>query len=130
MAEIVQKPPGSDSAGRRAYRHGAPAGGCGTDADGHVTYIGRAAVHGLLLLSLSAAGCGTSAKPVTPITLATTTSTRDSGLLDALLPLFERQIGIEVQVIAVGSGQALEMGRRGDADVLLTHVPGMPSAAS
>jgi len=57
------------------------------------------------------------------LTLATTTSTRDSGLLDALIPLFESETGIKVKVIAVGSGQALEMGRRGDADILLTHAP-------
>ncbi len=55
--------------------------------------------------------------------LATTTSTRDSGLLDELLPGFEQQSGVTVQVIAVGSGQALELGRRGDADLLLTHAP-------
>ncbi|GIW78730.1 MAG: tungsten ABC transporter substrate-binding protein [Gemmatales bacterium] len=57
------------------------------------------------------------------ITLATTTSTRDSGLLDRLLPVFRRQTGIEVKVVAVGTGQAIELGRRGDADVLLTHAP-------
>jgi tungstate transport system substrate-binding protein len=57
------------------------------------------------------------------VLLATTTSTRDSGLLDSLLPLFERQTGFKVKVIAVGSGQALEMGRRGDADVVLAHAP-------
>ena len=57
------------------------------------------------------------------IILATTTSTRDAGLLDALLPVFERASGYHVQVIAVGSGQALEMGRRGDADVVLSHAP-------
>ncbi len=55
--------------------------------------------------------------------MATTTSTRDAGLLDSLLPLFERQTGYKVKVIAVGSGQALEMGRRGDADVVLAHAP-------
>jgi tungstate transport system substrate-binding protein len=53
--------------------------------------------------------------------LATTTSTQDSGLLDALLPDFERTCACRVSVIAVGSGQALEIGRRGDADVLLVH---------
>lgn len=57
------------------------------------------------------------------VTLATTTSTRDSGLLDVLVPLFEKQTGIEVKVLAVGTGQALAIGRRGDADVLLTHAP-------
>ncbi len=57
------------------------------------------------------------------ITLATTTSTQDSGLLDELLPPFERESGIVVKVVAVGSGQAMELGRRGDADVLLVHAP-------
>src|SRR6266566_1120267 len=57
------------------------------------------------------------------VILATTTSTRDAGLLDTLVPLFERQTGYRVKVIAVGSGQALEMGRRGDADVVLAHAP-------
>ncbi|OLC73473.1 MAG: hypothetical protein AUH78_13685 [Gemmatimonadetes bacterium 13_1_40CM_4_69_8] len=57
------------------------------------------------------------------VLLATTTSTRDAGLLDSLLPVFERQTGYRVKVIAVGSGQALEMGRRGDADVVLSHAP-------
>ncbi len=57
------------------------------------------------------------------VLLATTTSTRDAGLLDSLLPIFERQSGYRVTVIAVGSGQALAMGRRGDADVVLAHAP-------
>ena len=57
------------------------------------------------------------------VLLATTTSTRDAGLLDSLLPVFERQSGYTVKVIAVGSGQALELGRRGDADVVLSHAP-------
>ncbi|OGO50547.1 MAG: tungsten ABC transporter substrate-binding protein [Chloroflexi bacterium RBG_16_68_14] len=55
--------------------------------------------------------------------LATTTSTYDSGLLDVLVPAFEDATGYQVKVIAVGTGQALEMGRRGDADVLLVHAP-------
>ncbi len=57
------------------------------------------------------------------VILATTTSTRDAGLLDSLLPVFERQTHYSVKVIAVGSGQALAMGRRGDADVVLSHAP-------
>jgi tungstate transport system substrate-binding protein len=57
------------------------------------------------------------------VLLATTTSTRDAGLLDSLLPVFERQTGYKVKVIAVGSGEALELGRRGDADVVLAHAP-------
>jgi tungstate transport system substrate-binding protein len=55
--------------------------------------------------------------------LATTTSTVDSGLLDTLVPLFEKQSGLTVKTIGVGSGMAMEMGRRGQADVLLVHSP-------
>jgi tungstate transport system substrate-binding protein len=57
------------------------------------------------------------------VVLATTTSTYDTGLLDSLLPIFERASGFKVRVISVGSGQALELGRRGDADVVLSHAP-------
>lgn len=63
-------------------------------------------------------------KPTNPdLILATTTSTQDSGLLDALLPAFERHTGYRVKPIAVGSGQAMTMGERGEADVLLVHAP-------
>lgn len=55
--------------------------------------------------------------------LATTTSTQDSGLLDVLIPLFEKATGYKVKTIAVGSGQAMTMGERGEADVLLVHAP-------
>jgi len=55
------------------------------------------------------------------ITLSTTTSTQDSGLLNFLLPIFTRETGWEVDTIAVGTGAALQMGRDGDADVLLVH---------
>jgi tungstate transport system substrate-binding protein len=57
------------------------------------------------------------------IILATTTSTRDSGLLDVLLPVFEKKTGYVVKTVAVGTGKALAMGKRGDADVLMTHAP-------
>ena len=57
------------------------------------------------------------------IILATTTSTQDSGLLDVLIPMFEEQTGFRVKTIAVGTGQALAMGEKGEADVLLTHAP-------
>src|SRR5512146_185350 len=57
------------------------------------------------------------------VLLATTTSTRDAGRLDSLLPVFERETGYRVKVVAVGSGQALALGRRGDADVVLSHAP-------
>jgi len=58
-----------------------------------------------------------------PVILATTTSTQDTGLLDVLVPLFEKKTGLTVKTIAVGSGQAMAMGKRGDADVLLVHSP-------
>ena len=55
--------------------------------------------------------------------LATTTSTQDSGLLDVLVPLFEKESGFQVKTISVGSGQAMKMGEKGEADVLLVHSP-------
>ena len=55
--------------------------------------------------------------------LATTTSTQDSGLLDVLVPMFEKQSGYVVKTIAVGSGEAMKMGEEGNADVLLVHAP-------
>jgi tungstate transport system substrate-binding protein len=57
------------------------------------------------------------------IILATTTSTQDSGLLDTLLPIFEKETGYFVKTIAVGSGQAMAMGQKGEADVMLVHSP-------
>jgi tungstate transport system substrate-binding protein len=57
------------------------------------------------------------------IILATTTSTQDCGLLDLLIPIFEKKTGYFVKTIAVGSGQAMAMGQRGEADVLLVHSP-------
>ena len=77
-----------------------------------------------LALGLLALGAGT-ASAATPrsLILATTTSTQDTGLLDLLIPMFQRQTGIPVKTIAVGSGQALAMGAKGEADVLLSHSP-------
>src|SRR5574341_597066 len=80
----------------------------------------RACLGSLWLLAASLAAQAT---PSRDIILATTTSTRDAGLLDVLIPIFERRTGSRVKVIAVGSGQALELGRRGDADVVLAHAP-------
>jgi len=57
------------------------------------------------------------------VILATTTSTQDSGLLDVLLPIFEKNTSYFVKTIAVGSGQAMAMGQKGEADVLLVHSP-------
>lgn len=74
----------------------------------------------LALVLLVSAG---EARAERKLLLATTTSVQDSGLLDALLPDFEKRTGIDVQVVAVGTGAALRMGADGNADVLLTHAP-------
>jgi tungstate transport system substrate-binding protein len=79
-----------------------------------------AALAAVLLAALSPARAE---DPARTIILATTTSTQDSGLLDALLPIFEKETGYVVKTISVGSGQAMAMGRRGEADVLLVHSP-------
>jgi tungstate transport system substrate-binding protein len=63
------------------------------------------------------------AKAQKAVILATTTSTQDSGLLDTLIPIFEKKTGYFVKTIAVGSGQAMAMGQKGEADVLLVHSP-------
>jgi tungstate transport system substrate-binding protein len=76
---------------------------------------------------LGLGGCGGGDDAGTMI-LATTTSTRDSGLLDVLIPDFERGSDCRVKTLAVGSGQALELGERGDADVLLVHSPAAEQA--
>src|SRR5687767_5277370 len=71
-----------------------------------------------LLLALQASGAIPQQKF---ITLASTTSTEQSGLFKHLLPLFMQKSAIEVRVVAVGTGQALDIGRRGDADVVFVH---------
>ncbi|SMC76156.1 substrate-binding domain-containing protein [Sporomusa malonica] len=63
----------------------------------------------------------TPAKP--EVILATTTSTQDSGLLDVVIPAFEKKTGYKIKTISVGTGQALAMGEKGEADVLLVHAP-------
>ncbi len=76
----------------------------------------------VLLLSLLI-GSVSFAAPAKEVILATTTSTADTGLLDALNPIFEQKTGYMVKTIAVGTGQALALGSRGEADVLLCHAP-------
>ena len=71
-----------------------------------------------LLLAL---GCASSAFAQRFITVASTTSTEQSGLFGHILPLFEGSTGIEVRVVALGTGQALDLARRGDADVVFVH---------
>lgn len=77
----------------------------------------------LLAAVLTCVGLQAGPPATKAVILATTTSTQDSGLLDELLPRFEKQTGYQVKTIAVGSGQAIAMGRRGEADVLLVHSP-------
>ena len=75
----------------------------------------------ILIAGCAAPSCDSGAKSVATIRLATTTSARDTGLLDVLIPEFRRDTGIDVQAIAVGTGEALKYGERGDADVVLVH---------
>jgi tungstate transport system substrate-binding protein len=74
-----------------------------------------------LVLGVAAA----SAQGSRTVILSTTTSTQDSGLLDVLVPLFEKQTGYTVKTISVGTGQALALAARGEADVTLAHAPGL-----
>jgi tungstate transport system substrate-binding protein len=78
-----------------------------------------------LVTGLTTAATAQAAKQVKQknIILATTTSTQDTGLLDTLIPIFEKKTGYFVKTIAVGSGQAMAMGQKGEADVLLVHSP-------
>lgn len=75
----------------------------------------------LVVISLCALGAGACSSEPAVLRLATTTSTEDSGLLGAILPDFEQKHDAIVEVVAVGTGQALELGEAGDADVVLVH---------
>jgi tungstate transport system substrate-binding protein len=76
------------------------------------------------LLGVLMIGCaGDRAGDKEVLRLATTTSTRDSGLLDVLVPKFESEHNCRVDVVAVGTGAALKLGEQGDADALLVHAP-------
>ncbi|MBU7006604.1 substrate-binding domain-containing protein [Phosphitispora fastidiosa] len=91
----------------------------------------------VLMLTVSAAGCtGANQEPpkedagkqvqepaVKEVILATTTSTTDSGLLDVLKPEFDKQTGYDLTIVSVGSGAAIAMGEKGEADALLVHSP-------
>jgi len=73
-----------------------------------------------LIAGLAIAPTASAAAPVQKnVILATTTSTQDTGLLDTLIPMFQKKTGYFVKTIAVGSGQAMAMGEKGEADVLL-----------
>src|SRR5437867_1789225 len=75
-----------------------------------------------LLAALAPGPTGAQAQR-SPVILSTTTSTQDSGLLDVLVPMFERQSGYTVKTVAIGTGQALALAARGEADVVLAHAP-------
>jgi tungstate transport system substrate-binding protein len=88
-----------------------------------MTYRSKTLLAWLAALLLAPATLALASAPSRNVILATTTSTQDSGLLDSLIPPFEARSGFKVKTIAVGSGQALTMGEKGEADVLLVHSP-------
>jgi tungstate transport system substrate-binding protein len=77
----------------------------------------------VLVAALTLARPAGAQAPPTTVILSTTTSTQDSGLLDVLVPMFERKSGFTVKTISVGTGQALALAARGEADVTLAHAP-------
>jgi tungstate transport system substrate-binding protein len=79
----------------------------------------------VLLLSAAAVPARAQAPASGTVILSTTTSTQDSGLLDVLVPLFEKKTGYSVKTISVGTGQALALAARGEADVTLAHAPAL-----
>ena len=84
----------------------------------------RVIVRGLLATALTASSLvGPVSGQARTVILSTTTSTQDSGLLDVLVPMFERQTGYTVKTVSVGTGQALALAARGEADVALVHAP-------
>src|SRR5712692_4051665 len=83
--------------------------------------LGRA----LIALSLLLAPASPAQAQSATVILATTTSTQDSGLLDVLVPMFEKKSGLTVKTISVGTGQALALAAGGEADVTLAHAPGL-----
>ncbi len=90
---------------------------------GFCTITALVCIVALLISVLTVASCGKKAEERKELILATTTSVRDSGLLDRWIPMFEAAYPYTVKVISVGSGAAIEMGRKGEADVLLVHSP-------
>src|SRR6266403_1009474 len=81
---------------------------------------------GVALLVLLVAGAAAVAQaPAPTVVVSTTTSTQDSGLLDVLVPLFEKESGLTLKAVSVGTGQALALAARGEADVVLVHAPAL-----
>jgi len=79
----------------------------------------------LVALVLAAGSAGLASAQSRTLILSTTTSTQDSGLLDVLVPMFERQTGYTVKTVSVGTGQTLALAARGEADVVLVHAPAL-----
>ena len=79
----------------------------------------------LVMLAALLCPAGAAAAQSTMLILSTTTSTQDSGLLELLVPLFERKTGYSVKTLSVGTGQALALAARGEADVALVHAPSL-----
>ena len=79
----------------------------------------------VLLICLMLVGKAPAAESNKNLILSTTTSTQDSGLLDVLIPMFEKQTGYSVKTVSVGTGQALALAAKGDADVALVHAPSL-----
>jgi len=79
----------------------------------------------VLLIGLMVVGKAMAAESNKNLILSTTTSTQDSGLLDVLVPMFEKQTGYSVKTVSVGTGQALALAAKGDADVALVHAPSL-----
>ena len=82
---------------------------------------GRRAVLALMLAGAMSLGAAAAMAQERFIVMASTTSTEQSGLFLHLLPAFKKNTGIDVRVVALGTGQALDMARRGDADVVFVH---------
>jgi tungstate transport system substrate-binding protein len=85
----------------------------------------RFALATLLMLLAAAGSVGAQTSGPRTLVLSTTTSTQDSGLLDVLVPMFEQATGYSVKTISVGTGQALALAARGEADVTLAHAPAL-----
>src|SRR6059036_3818868 len=90
----------------------------------HNAHVARIAA-ALFVIVLGVAAAAAQGPASRPIILSTTTSTQDSGLLDVLVPMFERQTGSTVKTVSVGTGQALALAARGEADVALVHAPSL-----
>jgi tungstate transport system substrate-binding protein len=80
-----------------------------------------AVIFGLVTIMLAVVLAATRASAETRVRMASTTSTLNSGLFDYLLPIFEKKTGIKLDVVAVGTGAAIEIGKRGDADIVFVH---------